>query len=96
MIVWKTHLVFLFFLLLSILDLISSEQIKIYESKQIIEFPNILTFQINFNELKNNTPTFLIDHSFLSIMVNVTNDKECTKNPNVNNILIIINSHAVS
>lgn len=63
------------------------EQTKLFEDEGNIEFAKILEFKINFKEMETLASNFFIEHSFLSILANVTTDStECLKKPAVSEL----------
>jgi hypothetical protein len=72
----------IFFLVLVLISLKfnNGEQIKIYQNSSVIEFPNILEYEINLRLLRNQTSEFFLGHSFLSIIANVTNSGDFSSN----------------
>jgi hypothetical protein len=68
---------------LTLLMMISSENINIFEQSEVIQYPNIKKFVINFTELKKSTPNFFVEHAFLSVIANTTSNTECNKKSGV-------------
>ena len=71
-------IIFIVFTIL-ISHLYKSEEITIFKYDGHIEFAKIEEFKINFKDLQAKTPNFYFEHSFLTIIANVTTDTDCTK-----------------
>jgi hypothetical protein len=75
----KNIFIFILCLISILLPIFHSEQVAIFEQEGEIEFAKILDYEINFGIIKQNTPNFFIEHSFLSIIANVTTGEDCGK-----------------
>jgi len=74
-----------FYILLSLMNLTCySKEISLFEVKDQVEFAKFIDFTIKFSELEELKLTdFFLEHSFISVIANVTLARGCDKNSSV-------------